>query len=219
MDSLTKAMRLERIAAGFDELSSSTDAPAWLGTIAGKYIYDAFDESAFDSQPPPTLLDPAKSIAQLRFRIDAQRVNNRDNLEQGWLGAFMEAIVFFGKLGDDGNDAERMKITCRRLAEYVRQYAKSTEGDGGREPPIRETVNPSIAWLTIADAETISDINRGTISRAVDAGELKGNGKTRRGRRIDAADFTRWVIERAKKPEPVESDEAVRRKLDRAGGG
>jgi hypothetical protein len=45
------------------------------------------------------------------------------------------------------------------------------------EDPLRQ-------WLTLAEAERISGINRGVISRAVDAGDLASNGQqaTRRGR-------------------------------------
>jgi hypothetical protein len=61
---------------------------------------------------------------------------------------------------------------------------------------------PAAHWISLADAELTSGINRGIISRAVDADEIKHNGQTGKGKRkIDAADFTRWQLERAKRPE------------------
>jgi len=73
-------------------------------------------------------------------------------------------------------------------------------------------------WLTISEAERISGINRGTISRALDAGSLKGNGKAGRARRINGNDFIRWQLERASNAEPFETDAAVKRKLKAAEG-
>ncbi len=68
-------------------------------------------------------------------------------------------------------------------------------------------------WLTVTEAERVSDANRGVLSRAVDNGKLKGNGKSGTERRIDAVDLSRWILERSGKPEPKETNEAVGRKL------
>jgi len=72
------------------------------------------------------------------------------------------------------------------------------------------------AWLTVAKAAQIAGINKGTISRAVDGGALKSNGKKRRARRIDGADFNRWQLARANKPRPAENDEHVQKLMNRA---
>jgi hypothetical protein len=71
-------------------------------------------------------------------------------------------------------------------------------------------------WLTVAEAAQISGINKGIISRAVDDGDLKSNGKKLRARRIDGTDFNRWQLARANKLKSMESDEQVRKLLDRA---
>src|SRR5262249_23260647 len=71
-------------------------------------------------------------------------------------------------------------------------------------------------WITLAEAERISGINRGVISRAVDAGVLASNGQKGRGKRkIDAAAFTRWQLQRAQRPERTESTAHVQRLVDK----
>jgi hypothetical protein len=88
------------------------------------------------------------------------------------------------------------------------------ESKFGGPPPLGETLAESTNWLTLADAERISLINRGVISRAVDAGELKSNGLSGKGqRKVDPADFIRWLLERAKKTEQTESTAQVERKV------
>lgn len=61
------------------------------------------------------------------------------------------------------------------------------------------TSDQQTAWLKITDAANMSGIEKSIISAAVTAGRLKSNGKTRRERRIDAVDFSRWLNERAGK--------------------
>jgi hypothetical protein len=74
-------------------------------------------------------------------------------------------------------------------------------------------------WLSLAQAEQLSGINRGTISRAIDAGEIKSNGETGKGKRkIDSADFNRWHLERANRLEQTESEEQVEKLLKNAEG-
>jgi tetratricopeptide (TPR) repeat protein len=66
-------------------------------------------------------------------------------------------------------------------------------------------------WLTVSQAASISGANPGVITRAVDTGELMGNGLTDRNRRIDAVDLAQWILRRTKRPEPEESDAQVER--------
>jgi len=71
-----------------------------------------------------------------------------------------------------------------------------------------KTVDSDTKWMSFADAARISAINRGIISRAADAGKIRDNGKKGKGKRkIDSADFNRWVLERNKEQE--ESDQHV----------
>lgn len=58
-------------------------------------------------------------------------------------------------------------------------------------------------WLTIQQAESISAINRGVISRAVSAGKIRSNGQRGRQRRLDSADFTRWHLQRVQRATSV----------------
>jgi hypothetical protein len=87
-------------------------------------------------------------------------------------------------------------------AEHVQAGAAEGERAGDDETPGR--------WLTISDAARVSGINKGIISRAADAGELRDNGKTERARRIDALDFIQWQLKRAK-AEPAENAATVER--------
>lgn len=56
-------------------------------------------------------------------------------------------------------------------------------------------------WLKVSEAAQICGGNTGDITKAVDSGNLKSNGKTGRDRRIDGIDFNRWQLERSKRPE------------------
>jgi hypothetical protein len=71
-------------------------------------------------------------------------------------------------------------------------------------------------WLKVAEAASIAGTHRGVISKAVDDGRLKSNGKRRRARRIDALDLAHWMLKRSRRPEPGESDEEVERKIRQA---
>lgn len=71
-------------------------------------------------------------------------------------------------------------------------------------------------WMRFIDAENITGINRGVISKAASKGEILQNGKPLRDRRIDRGSFTRWAEKRASKSEQQESDAAVQRKLGEA---
>jgi hypothetical protein len=83
-----------------------------------------------------------------------------------------------------------------------------------RNPHGVDAGNDEFRWLTTAEAERIFGTNRGMISRAVNKGELKSNGKSGRERRIDTVDLVRWQHERANKPERRESEAVIRRKLE-----
>jgi len=109
--------------------------------------------------------------------------------------------------------------------EKVRRAAMTPESSKGRSDP---TVSPGVQgslktteasplWLKVSEAAKIANTSSGVISRAVDAGHLKSNGKRHRERRIDSADVSRWILERSICPEPVESDQKVERLARRAG--
>ncbi len=85
-----------------------------------------------------------------------------------------------------------------------------------REPPPSANAageGDTQRWLTVSEAAQVAGCNKGVITKAVNAGELKGNGLEDRKRRIDAAALAHWMLARAGKPEPVESDEAVERQV------
>src|SRR5262249_11421701 len=110
------------------------------------------------------------------------------------------------------------------LLGFLRQYLQGEDDErhqaaqeAGRESQhdAKKNEDDDRRWLTVTEAAQITACDKGVISRAGDEGKLKSNGKTGRKRRIDGIDLNRWQLERAAKPEPVESDEAVTRKLRR----
>jgi hypothetical protein len=71
-------------------------------------------------------------------------------------------------------------------------------------------------WLTVSEAAKIaSGANTGVITRAVDAGDLRSNGKRGRQRRIDPTDLARWLLARASRTESGESEQQVQRLVDK----
>jgi hypothetical protein len=104
-------------------------------------------------------------------------------------------------------DSPMYRLTAERAGEVAAGRCRSEDesGNSAAEEPAR--------WLTVTQASRLTGCNPGVVSRAVDAGELQGNGKTGRGRRIDAVGLSRWQLARAGKPEPSESTEAVEQKV------
>lgn len=81
-----------------------------------------------------------------------------------------------------------------------------------RKPAVRSAL--TALQISLAEAQKLSGINRGIISRAVNAGEIKNNGERGKGKRkIDSADFNRWVLERDKKAERTETEEGIKMRL------
>ena len=76
----------------------------------------------------------------------------------------------------------------------------------------------SAQWLTVTQAATVADCNKGQITRAVNKGELKSNSSTGDARRIDTIDLTRWILDRSNNSEPTESAESVSKKFERNDG-
>jgi hypothetical protein len=91
-------------------------------------------------------------------------------------------------------------------AECTSDQASGEEGQKGQQ------------WVTVTDAARACGCNPGKITKAVNQGLLKSNGKKKRDRRIDAADLTVWQIRRAKRGKTTESEEAVEQKLKCARG-
>jgi excisionase family DNA binding protein len=87
---------------------------------------------------------------------------------------------------------------------------------GAESPPSPAKQTPEENWLTVSQAATLSWIDKGTISRLADRGELKTNGLKGKQRRIDSADLNRFLLQRAEKPEREETNEQVEKKLRRA---
>jgi hypothetical protein len=73
--------------------------------------------------------------------------------------------------------------------------------------------------ISLIEAERLSGVNRGVIWRAVQDGKIDTNGKKGRNLRISSSGFNRWLLDRVSRPEPVESDAAVKKKLQEAAAG
>jgi hypothetical protein len=71
-------------------------------------------------------------------------------------------------------------------------------------------------WITVSEAARISGVNKGVISRAADAQEIKTNGKDGRGRRLGAGSFSQWVLQRSPTAEPTNDPEEVIRRAKAA---
>lgn len=72
---------------------------------------------------------------------------------------------------------------------------------------------PQATELTLVQAESISNINRGVIWRAAKKGRVKSNGKTGRDLRLDMESFTQWQVDRLGKHEQQERPDTVKRRL------
>jgi hypothetical protein len=70
-------------------------------------------------------------------------------------------------------------------------------------------VDDAERWLTVSAAAQIATVNPGVISRAVESGRLLSNGLRGSERRICAVNLCGWIRERARDPEPRESDAHV----------
>jgi hypothetical protein len=97
--------------------------------------------------------------------------------------------------------------------------ATATPGPTGvsTPPAADEQASKADQWCTVSEATRIAGLaSSAIISVAANKRKLKSNGKKRRERRIDRCDLTRWIEERAGRPDQTESLAAVQKKLDRA---
>ncbi|MFH1417080.1 MAG: hypothetical protein ABII12_02175 [Planctomycetota bacterium] len=122
-------------------------------------------------------------------------------------------LVF--RLTEDGLD---------RAAEIDALPAHLVKARGKTQPTNADESNipdPSTSktgdWLKLIEGERITGINRGTIARAANRGDIKDNGRSGFLRRIGTQSFVDWTLRRAENGETEESPDAVRRKLRAAG--
>jgi hypothetical protein len=110
--------------------------------------------------------------------------------------------------------AERAAGVCDRIKDWLASGADSQLPTIGQGTTAGNT--DDIRWLSLAEAERISGINRGTISKAVESGKLRSNGQKGKGKlKVEAGDFSRWVLERTSKPERIESTAKVEKLVRR----
>jgi hypothetical protein len=111
---------------------------------------------------------------------------------------------------------------CGDVLQGLREIGRLCEANRGRAEEAgagraSDSSGEDLNWFTVTQAATTACCNTGQITRAVDAGLLKSNGKAGRERRIDLADLARWILRRAGRGETTESDAAVERKVERGG--
>jgi len=130
---------------------------------------------------------------------------------------------WFSHAEGDGKNLARILRVSKHLTHLVKRTPPSGKlprrKRQGRE--LNESLTDSTARgkprLTFADGERMTGINRGTIKRAADKGEIQCNGREGRKRWMKTASFTVWALNRARRGETQESNEAVERKLRDAG--
>ena len=108
-----------------------------------------------------------------------------------------------------GNSLQRTNEFLARLAgllqdqEDRRTHQGNEDAGPGQGGDACQT--ESLSWIKVSQAEKISRVSRGFISRLADAGRIRSNGKNNTARRISTLDFIGWLLSRDKRPEPQES--------------
>jgi hypothetical protein len=189
------------------------------------HVFAGPDLSAF-----PAFVRLAKDAVKLLE--DAKRIPDEPEPDPWWevvaenhyagrLMEFVHSLALEKRLGSSLHTKRSNSLKSRRLApgitvskleafEAVALALKmvAEECSTSEKPNAKE-------WVRVNKAARIAFVNSGQISRAVTDGDLKGNGKKRRERRVDRQDLTRWIQERVERPERAESDESVKRKMER----
>ena len=128
------------------------------------------------------------------------------------IAAAINAIAPGKATGNPGDDAKLLRdlVTSAVILSVATNVAGQTtpaappeqgEGKGGADSKTVSTPTDSTLqradWITVSEAERISGINRGVISRAVDQNEIGNKGKEGRERRLDPSSFSQWVLNRS----------------------
>ena len=100
--------------------------------------------------------------------------------------------------GGDGNGGASENTTAAsngssidgpiRQASNIEQDEEADAGNG---------IDDHINWITVSEACRVSGVNKGVISRAATAGEIKTNGKNNRARRLHTGSFSQWTLRRS----------------------
>jgi len=167
----------------------------------------------------PNAHEAALSIAQ-RLIFDAWRLLDSERLSNALMRALKPICEKWLAVFENVVDATKLEMLVAaesRWASYAdaSRLTSFVQLERAKLETIIENKSPN-AWIKLVDAEVISGINRGNISRAADRGEIADNKLTGRDRRIDRVDFSRWQEQQAKKQDRVETAKEVERKLKRA---
>jgi hypothetical protein len=123
------------------------------------------------------------------------------------------AALFHLQKPSTGNGRQRTNALLVRVAELLRDQEDRRTHQGNEDAGPGEggdaCQTESLSWIKVSQAEKISRVSRGFISRLADAGRIRSNGKNNTARRISTLDFIGWLLSRDKRPEPKESDAQV----------
>jgi hypothetical protein len=212
-----QALKAEGEAATVADLESATADPygyaAALLKLATAGDGDALDDELAQVESLPADDQNAlwKELAELLESViggsaSAEHARRRaaEAARQAWRGTMTRAPGRAEGVTDVGAG-----VTCDQPA--------PGQDEGGGSSVGRHVLESTSTqrWLKVKEAAAVADVNRGTITRAANTGELQTNGETGRRRRIDAGSLTAWCLKRAGKPERKESDEQVKRLVRR----
>lgn len=180
-----------------DDINSVDDLVAWIDATLEKL--NSADTFSYASDYWPQVWDEAVGYAYALGLPDAV-----DSFE-GPLRVPTSVCVRDGKYDYD-TPAKAMRD---QLWKKLRGLQDRITGKVERQP-LTDT------WLTVGDAAKASGCPAYTITRAANHNELVTNGETEHARRVSGASLAEWQRNRAMQPERIETDAAVRRKLDKA---
>jgi hypothetical protein len=147
------------------------------------------------------VLKKAASIAhKIKQILDR---NERWGMTFAYYPAFLTDLV---KVSHDGCYAvEETKLKWGVIdSDLLGELGQTTKSDGSK-------------WLTVTEAATASGATKSEITKAANCGALISNGQVRHKRRISKTSVMDWQLQRATKPERIETDAAIQRKLNRMG--
>lgn len=147
-----------------------------------------------------------------------------DSVISRWPALRQMLLKGVGAIGQNEMSNPQFADRCKRIqvetAKAMQAAAAASQLAAFQPPPAGRKEASEGDGITIAQAAMISGFNKGVISRAVDAGDIKSNGRTGSDRRVSAEDFTRWQLKRAerdaKRDAKRETAEAINKKLRRS---
>jgi hypothetical protein len=185
-------------------IANSTAALARELWIFEGVVYDSELDLLDSVNTVPAALsgEEAGCYVEVVWKIAQQRLRIAQAMLHGWDDS-----------GTDWNDPESLLATeasecvrghAEKIAAVVCQFDRlSSEAarlrlakEADRAICQTSSITPEDLWLTVTEAAREQAVDRYTITRAADAGLIRTNGQSGRGRRIDAVSLVRWSLSR-----------------------